>query len=106
MKGLSINGHKLHEVTMLLEPYCYGSVSYLRYPKHIILHERTDDTLTLKIPAKLALELYRKGILPQEQESDIILSISGKKIGAYRIHDFRYPKDHSKIIKIVFKKTK
>ena len=105
MKSLSINGHKLHEVEMLLVPYNNDTVSSLRYPKHRILYEIIDNVVTLKIPSMLALELYRKGVLSQNQEEKIILSVSGKKIGAYFIDDFRYPNNHSDIITIVFKKN-
>lgn len=104
MKSLSINGHKLHEVEMLLPPYNKGTVSYLRYPKHRIQYEIIDNIVTLKIPSMLTLELYRKGVLSQNQDEKIILSVSGKKIGAYFINDFRYPNDHSNVVTIVFKK--
>lgn len=106
MKSLSINGHKLHEVEMLLIPYSKGTVSRLRYPKDIIKYEIIDDELTLMIPPMLALELYRKGIIPQNQRNEIVLSISGKKIGNYFVNDFRYPNNHTDIITIVFKKSK
>ena len=104
MKSLSINGHKLHEVQMLLVPFNNDSVSYLRYPKHRILYENIEDRVTLKIPSMLALELFRKGILSQDQDAKIILCGSGKKIGAYCIDDFRYPNNHTDLITIVFKK--
>jgi len=105
MKSLSINGHKLHEAEMLLLPYNKGTVSYLRYPKHRIQYEIIDNIVTLKIPSMLTLELYRKGVLSQNQDEKIILSVSGKKIGTYFINDFRYPNDHSNVVTIVFKKN-
>lgn len=106
MKSLSINGHKLHAVEMLLVPYSTDSVSYLKYPKHRIQYEIIDDNLTLKIPSMLALELYRKGIIPQDERREIVISISGKKIGNYLILDFLYPNDHSEIVTILLKKVK
>jgi hypothetical protein len=52
----------------------------------------------------LALELFRKEVLSQSQDAKIILSVSGKKIGAYFIDDLRYPNNNSDIITIVFNK--
>lgn len=108
MKSLSINGCKLYEVEMLLVPYNKKSVCHLQYPKERIKYERINNNneLTLKIPSMLALELYRKEIIPQDQNTEIALSISGKKIGNYSIADFRYPNNHFDIITIVLKKSK
>jgi hypothetical protein len=104
MKSLSINGHKLHQVEMLLVPYNNDTISYLRYPKHRILYEIINNVVILKIPSMLALELFRKEVLSQSQDAKIILSVSGKKIGAYFIDDLRYPNNNSDIITIVFNK--
>jgi hypothetical protein len=103
MKSLSINGHNLHEVEMLLVPYNNDTVAYLRYPKHRIMYEII-DVVTLKIPSMLALELFRQGVLSQTQDAKIFIGVSGKKIGSYFIDDFRYPNNHSDTITIVFKK--
>ena len=104
MKSLSINGQKLHEVQMLLLPYNYGTISYLQYPKHRITYRVDENFVVVEIPSMLALELFRKGVLTSDENAEITLSISGKKIGKFVIDDFRYPKNHSDIITIKFKR--
>ena len=104
MKGISINKHKLHEIQMLLEPYSNGSISYLRYPKHRVSFERKNDEVCLGIPSFLATELYRRAILPQDKNQSVSMEISGKSIGRFCIVDFRYPNDHSEVVKITFMK--
>ena len=94
MKGIAVNNHKLHEVRMLLSPYSSGGVSYLRYPKNRILFELNDDGCILRIPSLLALELYRKLILPQNPEGGISIKMSGKDIGVFHVVDFRYPNNY------------
>jgi hypothetical protein len=39
----------------------------------------------------LAIELYRANILPQDTETSFSVHVSGKKIGEYKVTDFRYP---------------
>jgi len=95
MKGISIDGQKLHEVRMLTIPYSSDAVSYLVYPRSRIIFEKTDDCIVLCIPPMLAVELYRKGILPQNEEQAVQISISGKLVGSFRVSDFRYPNTSS-----------
>ena len=93
MKGIAINGKKLHEIMMPLEQYknCNSLIS-LRYPKSRILFEQDDEgLLKLKIPSNLALEMYRLGILPQDENQAFSVSVSGKSIGNYKIIGFLYP---------------
>jgi hypothetical protein len=61
MKGISINGKKLHEIMMPLVPYenC-NSIASLRYPKQRIEFELYDDLLKLTVPSKLALPFTQK----------------------------------------------
>lgn len=106
MKSLSINGHMLHKIQMLLEPYSNGVVTLLQYPKHRIQYEQNENEVVLRIPSMLALELYRKGILSADEDSEVVLGISGRKIGNYAVDDFRYSNDHSNTVKIVFKRNK
>lgn len=89
---------------MLLVPYNTDTVAYLRYPKHRMSHEIFENVVTMKIPSMLALELFRQGILSQNQDAKIMLGVSEKKIGSFFIDDLRYPNNHSDIITIVFKK--
>ena len=92
MKGISINGKKLHEIMMPLVPYenC-SSIASLRYPKQRIQFELNDELLKLTVPSKLALEMYRVGILPQDETLDFPVSVSGESIGNYKVVKFLYP---------------
>ena len=92
MKGISINGKKLHEIRMPVVPYenC-NSIVLQGYPKQRIKFELHDDQLKLTVPALLALEMYRIGILPQDESQDFPVSVSGKSIGNYKIVKFLYP---------------
>ena len=60
--------------------------------------------VVVEIPSMLVLELFRTGILKSDENKEITLSISGKKMGKYIIDDFRYPNNHSDIITIKFKR--
>lgn len=91
MQGIAINGTMLHEVRMLMEPYQQGTVSSLGYPKSRIRFTVDGQEIRLSFPAMLALELYRSRIFPQDVKEGFSVSISGKKVGNYRVIDFRYP---------------
>lgn len=91
MQGIAINDALLHEVQMLTVPYQKGTVSYIRYPTTRIAFMSEADTIKLSLPPMLAIELYRAGILPQDAQVAVSVSISGKKVGMYRVADFRYP---------------
>ena len=70
---------------MMLEPYASGTVSYLSYPKGQIQFSMEDGILFLSIPAFLALEMYHSGILRQDNEAPVPISISGKKLGWFNL---------------------
>lgn len=91
MQGIAIKGMMLHEVRMPMEPYQKGTVSSLSYPKSRIRFVVEGAKIRLSFPAMLALELYRSGILPQDVKEEFSVTISGKKVGNYRVVDFRYP---------------
>jgi len=91
MARISINGRKLHEVEMLLTPYSENTVSYLKYPEHRIESKIERDKLLLRIPAFLAIELYRRAILPQNPAEDVTVHINEREIGQFVVIDFRYP---------------
>jgi hypothetical protein len=92
MKGISINGKKLHEIRMPVVPYenCNSIVSQ-SYPKQRIKFELYDDQLKLIVPSKLALEMYRVGVLPQDESLGFPVSVSGKSVGNYKVVKFLYP---------------
>jgi hypothetical protein len=96
MKGISINGQKLHEVQLPLVPNQSGTISHSLCPKDRIKFTEIENGIVLSIPPKLAVELYRKGIFPQEAEKRFSVHISGRRIGMFRIADFRYPNSISK----------
>jgi hypothetical protein len=107
MKAIAINGHKLHEIEMSLVPYSKGTISFLRYPKHRIQFSVEGNNLALKIPAFLAVELYRQAILPQEQTQSVFVKISGKEFGQFQVVDFRYGHGHDReLVSITFQKVK
>ena len=91
MTNVAINGYKLHEVKMLLVPHDANTVSNLRYPEHKIKSRIEGDKLFLRIPALLAVELYRRAILPQNPAQDVSIHVNEKNIGQFVVIDFRYP---------------
>ena len=98
MKGLAINHQMLHDIKMPMPTDYHNGTVLLGYPKSRILYDIQDDQITLKIPAFLALELYRKGCIPQASDALFPVSLSGKKIGMYRLADLRYPDRGGNII--------
>jgi hypothetical protein len=92
MKGISINGKKLHEIKMPVVPYenCNSIVSQ-SYPKQGIKFEFHDELLKLTVPSLLALEMYRVGVLPQDESLDYPVHVNGKSIGNYKVVKFLYP---------------
>ena len=92
MKGISINGKKLHEIRMPVVPYeNSNSIVLQSYPKQRIKFELCDDLLKLTVPSTLALEMYRVGVLPQDESQDFPVHVSGKSIGNYKVVKFLYP---------------
>jgi len=91
MMSVAINGYKLHEVQMLLVPYSANTISYLKYPEHRIESKIEGDKLFLRMPAFLAVELYRRTILPQNSTQDVSVHVNEKDIGQFVVIDFRYP---------------
>jgi hypothetical protein len=91
MTIVSINGYKLHEIQMLLEPYSKNTSSYLRYPEHRIEGTLKRGKLFIKLPVFLCVELYRRAILPQDPAERISICLDGQNLGQCVIVDFRYP---------------
>ena len=63
---IAINGTRLDEVRMPLPPQGNGTITSLSYPMSQIRFVRDDYEFRLIVPAYLAVELYRIGILPQD----------------------------------------
>lgn len=93
MTKVAINGYELHEVQMLMEPYPNqkNTVSYLMYPEHRMETKRAGDHLEIRMPGLLAIELYRRMILPQNAEESFALRLNSEEAGHFVMADFRYP---------------
>jgi hypothetical protein len=90
-KTIAINGTRLDHVRMPAEPYTKGVVSSLSYPKSQIRFARGEGALRMVVPAYLSVELYRTGILPQDVNNPLAISIGGRPVGRYTVSDVRYP---------------
>jgi len=103
MQGVSINGHRLQQISMAMLPYSTGTMSLLRYPKHRIQLEHHGADLLLMLPAFLALELYQQGILPQNPAEPVEMAVSGKRLGAFYIAEVRYPNWDHEAVRIILR---
>jgi len=90
-KAVAINGTRLDKMLMPMEPYGNGVLAYLSYPKSQIRLSDNGGGLTLVVPAYIAVELYRIGILPQDVNTSVKISIGGRSAGSYQVSDVRYP---------------
>lgn len=92
MAGIIINGTPLHRVQMLLEPEMPGVASRLSYPSDWLRAVGDGDDLELLIPGFLALELYRLGLLSEEDNAVHEITVDGKHLGAFYFSDLHYPR--------------
>ncbi len=90
MKGIEINGKKLHEVGMHLKPSNPGTTMTLRYPKSQLRYAFEGESLSILVPSYLAVELYRKGVLPQDQDLSVPIKESGKPKGSFVVKQVIY----------------
>jgi hypothetical protein len=90
-RTIAINGTRLDEVRMPLEPHSHGVVSSLSYPMSEFRLSRDAGKICLVVPAYVGVELYRIGILPQDVLIPVEISISGRSAGRYLVSDVRYP---------------
>jgi hypothetical protein len=91
---VTINGIRLDQVRMPLEPYGNGTVASLSYPVSQFRVTQNGNTLSLMIPAYLALELYRTGLLPQDADTPVSIRVGGKREKDFLVTDVRYPNSH------------
>ena len=103
-QGVSINGQKLHEISMAMLPYSKGTISFLCYPKHRIQLEHQGTDLILMVPAFLALALYQQGILPQNSAEPVEIAVSGKRLGAFCVAELRYPNWDHEAVRIILRR--
>jgi hypothetical protein len=90
-RAIAINGTRLDEIRMPLALAGNGTVAFLSYPLSQIRVSREKGGLRLIVPANLAVELYRTGILPQNATLPVEVSIGGRSTGWYTVSDVRYP---------------
>lgn len=91
MKGIEINGSKLHEVGLYQNPYSPSVCVTLRYPKSRIRYSLEISKSYLEVPSLLAVELYRGGIIPQNPDKPLIIKESGRKVGVFLVKKVIYP---------------
>jgi hypothetical protein len=104
-QGVAINGHKLHEISMVMVPYSTGTISILRYPKHRIQHAHQAADVILMVPAFLALALYHQGILPHYAAEPVEIAVSGKRLGAFCVAEVCYPHWDHEAVRIVLRRS-
>lgn len=72
-----------------------NSEASLCYPKRYIEFEPYDDLAKSTVPSKLALEMYRVGVLPQNESEVFPVSVSGELVGYFKVGKFLYPNSPS-----------
>jgi hypothetical protein len=90
-QAIAINGTRLDKVRMLLAPWAEGTVSYLSYPKTHVQFSMADETVRLAVPPLLGMELYRSGVLPQDCQVPVTISVGGRRRGRFTVVEVRYP---------------
>ena len=88
---IAINGIRLDKLPLPLESYSDKTPPSQTLPKGEIRYSRRDGTLRLILPPYLSVELYRAGILPQDVNTSVEISIGGRPVGRYLVSDVRYP---------------
>jgi hypothetical protein len=100
--NIAINGIRLDTLQLSMFPLVDGVTSLLSYPMSQIQFKLDNGILTLATPALLAVELYRLGLLPQDQSNPLKISIDRRSIGWFTVHDVRYPAKPSSQEKVTF----
>jgi hypothetical protein len=90
-QGIAINGKRLDQVRMPLTAWSEGTVSYLSYPKSQLQFSLAEERLRLAVPPLLGMEMYRSGVLPQDSQVPVTISIGGRRQGRFVVVDVRYP---------------
>jgi hypothetical protein len=91
MKGVEINGNKLHEVGLHQKPHAPGTKVTMRYPKHRIQYSFEEGKSFIKVPSLLAVELYRSGTIPQNSCGLLKIKESGREVGVFLVKEVIYP---------------
>lgn len=93
-QSIAINGIRLDEVRMLMGPSGNGSIVYLSYPMKEVRISQSNGKLSLLVPALLAVELYRSGILPQDVNTPVEVTIDNRSAGPFKVSEVRYPHNY------------
>lgn len=105
--AIVINGIRLDHVLMPMEPDGTGVVSSMRFPKSQIHFSLEADSLRLVLPAYLSVELYRIGVLPQDEQTSVKISIGGRAVGRYVVDSVWYPSaNHGPFGRVIFTLTR
>ena len=91
MTEIVINGTPLHRVQLLLDPEVEGSLAHLSYPSDRLRAVQDGDDLELLVPAFLTLELYRLGLLSEEDNAAHEIAVDGKHLGTFYFGELEYP---------------
>ncbi|KXA99305.1 hypothetical protein AKJ40_03465 [candidate division MSBL1 archaeon SCGC-AAA259M10] len=91
MVRVAINDRKLHEVEIQEREYSERAISYVKYPEHRITAEIRESVLNVKLPVMLALELYRSGVLPPDEEERFSVDLDGERKVFFQVSALRYP---------------
>jgi hypothetical protein len=87
---VAINGKKLHKIRLPLVSHRPGVVEALSYPTTQFRYALDGDVLRLAVPHRLGMELYRTGVLPQNPELPVKITIGDQIRGRFRVVDVRY----------------
>jgi hypothetical protein len=87
---VAINGKKLHKIRLPLVSHRPGVIEALSYPTTQFRYALEGDVLRLAIPHRLGMELYRTGVLPQNPELPVKITIGDQIRGRFRVIDVRY----------------
>lgn len=92
---ISINGVFLDAVYIRMEPGRFkGAVSQRGFPA---AHHRVSadgETVVLRTPATVALQLYYDGVLPVNREQAVELKVGRKKAGRFLIKSLHCPEGY------------
>jgi hypothetical protein len=82
-RTVAIDGIRLDKLPIALETYSNQLPPTQTLPMSEIRYSRKDGKLRLVLPPYLSVELYRAGILPQDANTSVEISIGGRRVGRY-----------------------
>ena len=102
-KGVWVNGQRLDEVQMKLQPYTGSQTSaHLLYPAHrIVVRHCRNEVVQLRVPPLLAVELLRRRLLIQDGES-VALKLGATEPMQCRLTDVKFPHESGGEVELEF----